>query len=307
MIAAGVYYATYGHWTQSLINAGYEVSWHVQPDIRNPKLTDLKASGVLLKNFPLISFGIGPVDLIVGSPPCIGLSLANKFKRSLIHWANKNFLTCFEEIVKLNSTYFLVEFVPPILTLGKPLLLKVLNLLEISSYNIVMKVFNTEEYGSLAKRKRVYFLGSKLKIESDILNLLPKLPQVGCQTALEPLKKYWDNYLPDDFELMSRYSKDGRLRKGAWSWLIKRRKLDPKDAAYTITGTTIRDVLHYDKDRCLSLSEIASLMGFPLDYVFRVTGKESISKVCQMIGSGVDIRFTTYLLNYLKKVLFDSR
>jgi len=300
MIKAGVYYATYGHWTLSLLNAGYNVKWQVQPDITNPSNYDRYASLLLQVNFPKIDYGVkGEVDIICGSPPCIGFSNANP-KSGPDHWANKNFIECFKRISELDPDYFLVEMVQPIFTKGEATLSKALDYVE--EYTITYKIFEVSEYGFPCIRKRVYFFGDKYNGNRVPLDLLPKRGPVGCSEVLEPLREKWDNYKPDNIKLMSRYRKDGKLRAGPFSILQKsNRKLKPDKPTFTITGAACSGIIHYsEKDRFLALEEVATLMGFPPGYKFNLKRK-SIAQVCQIIASGIDIRFTTYLLKFLKE------
>lgn len=296
MVKAGVYYATYGHWTLSLLNAGYEVAWHVQPDIKDPRWKDKTAELILQANFPKISTSIGEnVDIICGSPPCIGFSQGNP-KSSPTHWANKNFVNCFNKIAELEPKYFLIEMVPPIFTKGKEVLKEALT--KVKAYNIHYKIFEVKDYGSPAKRSRVYFYGIKNKHDFNPLDRLPFKKPLPLKKILDPLKEKFDNYKPDNYLLQSIYRKDGTLIKGPFSVIEKgNRVLDPNGHMFTITSRAYRDTIHYSTKRLLAIPEVSALMGFPPTYRFMT---RNISKMCNIIASGVDIRFTSYLLKYLK-------
>jgi site-specific DNA-cytosine methylase len=302
----GVYYATYGHWTQALKQAGYTPVWHTQPNIADPNRCDSLATILLDLNFPDISLDVtAPVDFICGSPPCIGLSGANP-KASPDHWANKNFVHFFATVEGLQPKAFLVEIVPQIFTRGKKLLDEALA--KIPDYFVSHNIFQVAEYGSPAKRNRAYFLGVNMYKHGpsiEVGHLLNKSPYLSCSKVLEPVRAKWDAYAPDRRLLFPRRKPTGEKYNGPYSCLIKcNRKLKADEPAFTITGTTYENVTHYGKDRFLSVEEQALLMGFPPSFKFcppnRKFGAASYSKV---IASGIDIRFTSKLLKVLLSVL----
>jgi len=69
---------------------------------------------------------------------------------------------------------------------------------------------------------------------------------------------------------------------------------------FTITSTSVRDCIHYSKDRLLTIPELKILMGFPISYYIPPTNAGTASKI---IASGVDVRFASYLLEHIKMVL----
>jgi len=297
---AGVFYATYGHWTLSLLQAGYEVAWQVQPDIKHSSGWDKLATVLLQTNFPGIDYGIkGEADIIVGSPPCIGFSQGNP-DAGPNHWANKNFVKCFEKIAILRPKYFLVEMVPRIFKIGVEFLDDALD--AVNEYHINSKIFEIADYGTPARRNRVYFFGSL----EDVGNPLEKLPtkeRVGCSTVLDNYKQFND-FKPDSRLMLSIYKADGHtLRKGPFGAALQKSRILKRDEpAFTITGMAHTNMIHYAKHRFLAIPEIADLMGFPEDFKYI---KKSIGIVTRIIASGVDVRFTTYLLKFLRENYFE--
>lgn len=302
MIKAGVYYATYGHWTLSLLNAGYKVVWHFQPNIKEPRYRDSLASLILTTNFPRISQEVSKVNFICGSPPCIGFSRGNP-KAGPKHWANKNFINCFKEIARIKPKWFLIEMVPRIYKVGKKYL--ALAMEQVSNYYIDDYIFEIDNYGCPARRKRVYFFGSLEKVKFS-LGDLPTKPKIGCQEILEKYREKYDNFKADARILLSIYKVDGKtLRKGPFSCALqKSRILKPNKPVFTITGMAYANMIHYSKRRFLAIPEIADLMGFPPNYKYV---KHHMQTIVRIIASGVDIRFTSYLLKYIKENIINER
>lgn len=325
MKRVGINYATYGHWTLSVIKAGVKPIVHYQPetskqtnfqtmtkcfnfkdDIHCPD-SAAKSKAILLENFPKIDYdgtfeSFKNMDLICGSPPCIGFSIANQ-NRSVDHFANKHYIYMYRFISQTKPQEFLVEITPGILKLGNKIFKKALSYIK-NDYDYRYDIFQTADYGSPEFRSRVYVFGSRSgKHRLDIIDKFMELkrPWVGCSTVLSLLKQKWDRYTPDNRVLMSRYLVDGMtLRQGPYRHA--NRKLIASRPSWTITGGSYCTMLHYGHDRFLSLDEIKTLIGFSPNYnIDPLHQYPSISIQCQVIASGIDIPFTKQLLSRILK------
>jgi site-specific DNA-cytosine methylase len=299
---AGIYYACYGSWAYALQRAGFEVAWQFSPDIKDPKKPDAYASEVLRRNLPDIPQAAnGDVDIICGSPPCIGMTNANP-KANADHWANSNFAGFFRKVGELKPKYFLVEIVPQIFTRGAEVLKEAKSY--ISDYFVVWKLFRIEDYGSPSRRKRVYFFGRRLNpFDANILDCLPTKPKVSVFDAIEPMREKFDNFAPDRQILYPIYRCDGKLLCGSFNSL-SRRRLNPDKPAFAITSYAYRDMQHYSQSvkpfRLLAMPEVSTLMGLPENYIFDIGASKNPQVHCRTIASGVQVDFTAYLLKYLK-------
>jgi DNA (cytosine-5)-methyltransferase 1 len=311
-MTAGVYYATYGHWTISLLQAGYDVQWHVQPNIKNFNLKDAFANNILLNNFPEIPIpsakefdrmgGLDDgVDIICGSPPCIGFSRGNPTSGA-DHPANKNFINMFEFIAYYQPKYYLVEMVPRILTIAKELVERALG--KVGMYNNDYMVMEASSYGAAQVRKRVYFFGflKSLNMMVSPPSTLFKRKALAIQEVLpKELIDKFDKYEPDGVLLRSNYTRDGKLQIGPYSIVGTperrlSRTIKPDGQMFTITYASVSNCLHYSKERFLSVPEVKLLMGLPEDYWLPDYNAQTQSKC---IASGVDIRFASYLLRHI--------
>lgn len=319
-MTAGVYYATYGHWTLSLLQAGFDVRWHVQPNIENYELVDQFASGILVNNFPTIKIPKvhdfencmdDRVDLICGSPPCIGFSMGNPTSGAN-HPANKNFINMFEFIAYYRPKYYLVEMVPRILKpgFGQEIMLKAMEKVDMYKTRVVSE-FKIENYGSPARRDRCYFFGSLEESPDFLWEFMRDFSGrvVGKSVDVLAKEEYarFRGVMEQEGEIVSRYDRGGKLRTGPFRSSLKdSRVLKPNEPAFTITGMAYCNMKHWDGDgklnRFLACSEIADLMGFPIDYDYMVGNlhRKNLADIkCKIIASGVDIRFTSKLLKYI--------
>lgn len=322
----GIYYACFGHWTLAAQRARLKVLWHYQPNIYKPTEDDKTATMILSANFPKIhtrepskgsSRYMELVDIVLGSPPCIGLSSANP-TAGLKHPANKNILEFWSTIMQLKPKAFVMEMVPQILTIGKPILV-VAQKIVTSEYNVAIGDYEASLHGSPSRRHRIYFIGVQRKLEGHrmiamIADSLPRHDVVGVKKVTADLSDKYDKVRPDNCQLMSRYDSKGKLRSGPYSIIRKRGNalvLSPTQPSFTITGSSYCTSLHWTKNkyepkeyRFLGRLEIQRLMGFPDDYEFNPSKRKlQAPTYSKLIASGVQVDFTTNLLKHVVKEL----
>jgi len=321
-LKAAVFYATYGHWTQSLLNARIPLTYHYQPrldiDPSNEQvgwISDPLAKQILFMNFPNVEFrppsaNDEAYDLIVGSPPCVGFSRANPKARP-DHPLNKHTFNFFKWVVLNGPKHFLMEMVPGILKSGDPILgpgifSQCLSLIR-NYYQWDYAVMNAADYGAAQTRERLYIWGRR-RGQEHLESPLATLEKRGCSSIQEVLNpdliRYWDGRKPDGKQLLNLIGKNGKRIAGAWGSLTEKkignRTLKPDGLMFTITSTSVRDCLHYSTQRLLSIPELKVLMGFPVGYFIPPVNAGLASKI---VASGVDIRFASYLLEHIKMVL----
>lgn len=324
---AAVFYATYGHWTQSLINSGFQVAYHYQPRLdidpdeeRMGWVPDPLAKKILNMNF-MVDFrppsaNDEAYDLMVGSPPCVGYSRANP-KASRDHPLNKHTFNFFKWVALNGPKYFLMEMVPGLLLRytkadkegkSEPSIFQQCLPLISEDYCWDTAILNAADYGAAQTRQRLYVWGSRRDLgytESPLCSI-PRKSYTPIGTVIdEDFSKIFDDYKPDGHLLMSLYRKDGKKIAGAWGSLtpkkIANRTLKKDGLMFTITGTSVRDCLHYNGKRLLSIPELKVLMGFPVRYNLPLRMNAGLAS--KVIASGVDVRFASYLLNHIKMVL----
>lgn len=311
-----VFYATYGHWTQSLLDAGYDVLGHYQPDVMidpdSHMQQDRLSNIVLLMNFPNIPIKKDfpeEIDLMVGSPPCIGFSRASPISR-LDHPCNEHTLNFAKQVIKIQPKYFLMEMVPEILTKGRLLFDEYIKIVD-KDYNVDCAVMEASKFGSAQRRNRLYIWGKRwdqdITIDSPLCNLDERMPKSIGEAIPEELSKYYDHYKPDTRMLMPVERVDGGFRKGPFSLLSTpekraRRTLTRHNVSFTLVKFSTHNML-YDRrklKRFFAIPELSRIMGFPVEYRWP---NKNVQEVSRMIASGVDIRFATYLLSHIRNMI----
>jgi site-specific DNA-cytosine methylase len=276
-----------------------------------------KLSNLALQmNFPKIQT-LGPqcieqyfndIDLMVGSPPCVGFSKASPVSR-LDHPWNKHTLNFAKWVDKLQPKYFLMEMVPQLLTKGKELWLKYIQIIN-NEYQYTYKIMDAADYGAAQRRKRLIVWGCRR--DQEWINPLETLPKIPAKTIgeviPESISSYYDTYKSDTKMLMSLYRiADGKMRKGPFSLLATpegkaKRTLTGKDISFTLVKfSTHNQIYKREKgERFFAIPELKLIMGFPIDYMFP---PKNVQEVSRCIASGIDIRFATHLLKHIKDVL----
>lgn len=128
-------------------------------------------------------------DLIVGGPPCQGLSTANSKAcvsdpRNAMLW---EFLRLVEE---LRPKHFVIENVPQLLTAGRGGLFSALRDRAVGAgYSVVANVLDAADYGVPQRRRRAFVIGSDSeRISRAITFPAPTTWAIG----MEPGGKAWD-------------------------------------------------------------------------------------------------------------------
>ncbi|WNF37188.1 DNA cytosine methyltransferase [Bacillaceae bacterium IKA-2] len=100
------------------------------------------------------------IDLVIGGPPCQGMSLAGPRK---LHDARNQLYLSFIKVVKeLEPKAFVIENVPGLVSLFKGAIKdSILKEFEDLGYNVSYQVLNAADYGVPQRRRRVFFVGLK--------------------------------------------------------------------------------------------------------------------------------------------------
>lgn len=306
----GIQYACYGTWTLACQQAGLKVEWHRQPGSK-------EANKVLAINFPNVFPGwyyeiahpenayLKDVDIIVGSPPCIGFSSANP-AACLEHPSNQEFINMFDFISKSDAKYFVVEIVPNVkkaeyTTIWNAALSKVTG-----KFRWVAPVFTTSHFHSVQKRTRVYIVGSRDTSVSlgNIFDGLSVGDSITPESVISKFEDEFNNYELDDKIMTKLIRVDGTPRVGMFRLLEKHVNISRTEPVPTITRSAVQ-LYHYNDKRTLAVPEVAALMGLPDGYNI-TAGNENmgILQRSARIASGVDVPFTTHLLKYLVNEVF---
>ena len=186
-------------------------------------------------------------------------------------------------------------------------------------YRLTVNKFRFEQYGIPQRRHRIVIVGlNEKKYDYDYKVPKKKNIKITCKTAIEeppipddaynheltnhpphieerlshilPGQNVWNAELPDKLKL--------NVKKAKLSQIYRR--LDPKEPAYTVTGSGGggTHIYHYDMEQCRALTnrERARLQTFPDTYEF-AGGKEQVRKQIGMAVpvDGAEIIFTSIL------------
>jgi DNA (cytosine-5)-methyltransferase 1 len=211
---------------------------------------------------------IGELDLLDGSPPCQGFSVAGK--RNINDKRNRLFLEFFRLIKELQPKVFVMENVPG-LSYGemKGVFNEIMEFFGELPYKTSCKMLNAKYYGVPQVRKRLIWIGTRNDLKKEPIFPKPNLKIITVENALknliviekrkEPGKAIKSRVLNRciEGEGGEKYNK-GKL----YSWRrILRRKPCP-------TITKIARLLHWRENGYLTIQEIKRLSTFPDDFNF---------------------------------------
>lgn len=238
-------------------------------------------------------------DVILSTSCCQCFSNANRHMNNMlgIQGEQKRGLVddCIRIIKEKHPKVFVIENVPTLLTAGQGRYLEKI-LTELSKYTITYKIVSDYEHGGYSTRKRAIIIGSIIGgIDLPDAELYPLRT---VREALEKVDDTWYNY--DDVTtpgehtklVMSYVPQGGNWRDvpesvhkfGPHTHSNTYRRLSMDGLSPTIANWRKCQLLHPIKNRILSVSEAAAIMG--LDKHFKVLGRTLHSRQ-QQIANGV--------------------
>jgi len=276
----------------ALKQLGIDTKWHFMD---SAKFHGIDFHEVFSLNFPkiLITDSIIPIssklDLIVGSPPCVGISAANK-KSCIDHPQNQRLIQFAVTVNTLRPKGFIMEMTPSFpKPRFEPLFKKYIQILTIG-YKVKWEIINFVDYGTPQIRKRFVILGIKKDNPNEIVFPLPWLKRTPISTAFKGLPEL----TAKEAVRQKMCWKFNPKWKGSWSTYVNR----PEHFQLTWGGVapcvTALDTVYFKHPdfnkpgykRVITYREAARLMEFPDR--FRFIG--GFSKKIRQISWGVPCR-----------------
>lgn len=124
------------------------------------------------------------IDLIVGGPPCQGMSLSGP--RRIDDPRNKLYLSYIRLVEEIQPRAFVIENVPGLVSLfGGQIKDSIIEKFTAMGYSVKYQLLCAADYGVPQSRKRVVFVGTKDGVEFQYPE--KSLEQVSCEMALSDL------------------------------------------------------------------------------------------------------------------------
>jgi len=240
------------------------------------------------------------LDILDGSPPCQGFSIAGKRKLD----DSRNYL--FKEYIRilrgLKPKVFVMENVSGLVK-GKMKLIfaEILKEMKISGYKVKCKLMNAMYYGVPQSRQRTIFIG----IRED-LGIEPSHPKP--QTIPRSFESYDDgNRLSgDDLKRWYLIPPGGNwqnlpkaLINGKAKYSNFHRKLHPNKPSYTLGREehfSSGRFYHWEQPRKISDFEVKRIGSFPDNYIFPVDGKQ----LHALVGNSVPPVFMKAITEHIR-------
>ncbi len=218
----------------------------------------------------------GELDILDGSPPCQGFSLAGK--RQVQDPRNR----LFEEYVRFLKAFqpkaFVMENVPGLVS-GKmrPIFQEMVQVLQDAGYRVQARVLNAAYYGVPQARKWVIVVGLRNDLGITPLHPYPQTHPIGFSEAVKDLSNPGLTQAPvgralaiakalkpgeSGADLHARYQQKGNdfsLQRLSWH------KPSPTVCKTIRAGQC--GLLHPEEDRFLSIGELKRVCSFPDDFV----------------------------------------
>lgn len=103
-------------------------------------------------------------DVIMGGPPCQGFSRSNMYTRDLVNPLNRLYKDFLRVVSQLYPTVVVIENVADLVKFAQGKIDKqIITGLQELGYEVQREILNAVDYGVPQKRKRVFFIGSRLR------------------------------------------------------------------------------------------------------------------------------------------------
>jgi len=278
--------------------------------------------------------GAAAIDVIVGGPPCQGMSLSGP--RKFDDPRNKLYLSFIRLVNEIQPKAFIIENVPGLTGLfGSEIKNSIIKTFRDIGYQIECEILCSADYGVPQTRRRVVFVGYKTgKFKYPDINK----KQISCAEALSDLpplvETTGEQEMPYHTEPRSEYQKLMRKRSksvknhiaakhsenvqktislippgGNYKSLPKGYKSTrnfhvawtrfPDDKPAPTIDTGHRHHFHYKYDRVPTVRECARIQSFPDDFVF--TGNKT--EQFRQVGNAVPPLMAERIAEQVKKLL----
>lgn len=275
-----------------------------------------------------------PIDLIIGGPPCQGMSISGP--RKFEDPRNKLYLSFIRLVAEISPRAFVIENVPGLVGLFKGQIKdSILKKFTKMGYKVSYRILTASDYGVPQSRKRVFFVGLK---DKEFIFPEIKLEQITCEMALSdlpPLEKELGKNIMDypirpqnEYQNMMRKNSKKVLNHVAANHTERIKKIislvpdggNYKDLPDEYQGirnfnvawtrfasdkpaptidTGHRHHFHYKYNRVPTVRECARLQSFPDDFEFFGNKTQQFRQV----GNAVPPILAEWLANEIKKYL----
>jgi len=303
----GIFGCLAGHWVVSAKNVGLDVVWAFEngSDARLSKMASF-----MRFNHREIPFSDNfkwfmekqrkQADIIMGSPPCIGISTGNPNSKT-DHAANQGMLMFADAVMHDKPSAFIMEMVAMFKKSTKfyPLYKQYMEKYQ-DEYNIISPILDLENYGSPTERERVFFIGFHKDL--DYKPTIPK-PLNTTVTARETFAKAGlDNPTEEEAVRAKRTQKWNPNWKGPYSSLTRDPNFftlpeDGPGRTFTAVGGSLTK--HPDNHRCITKEEAKVLMGLPKDYRINA-GFSTVIRACAW---GVPVQSLDVIIKHVSSEL----
>lgn len=160
-------FAGVGGLSQGFIKAGFDVALAIERNVEiaqafklNHPSVPIIADDILNVDFSSIYQQIGPVEGVIGGPPCQGFSQKGQ-RKSVLDERNFLFRSFISFVETFRPRFFVMENVPNITTTEKGFFRQeIITAFKKIGYQVTYNVLNAADFGVPQLRRRAFFLGT---------------------------------------------------------------------------------------------------------------------------------------------------
>ena len=301
-LTAGIYFTMAGSWAVALKKLGIDVKWHYCVKEFH-EIFSLNFPEIPMTN-ELSDINV-KTDLIVGSPPCVGMSVANPIRGGIDHPANQETINFAAVVETMRPKGFVMEMVWPFLKPKFAPLFEQYSRILKRNYRFKAEIFNFVDYGAPQLRKRVIVMGLRKDNKNEIEFPKPHSKRATIERAFKGLPRLTEDEAVEQ-KLTHKFNPKW---KGTWSYYIRKPEyfqlrwdgishaVTALDQKYFKHPGFVEDDLKYR--RLITYREAARLMEYPDSFKF--TG--GLGKKAKQISWGVPCKGIQYFIKKVMKLI----
>lgn len=282
-----------GHWCVAAKMAGFKNIWAYEDNTRVLKTLhkNFLKMPIYLSSQSLFEADLPIPDVIGGSPPCAGMSLANPYAK-LEDPRNRETIIFSNAIQKFRPKAFIMEMVPTFKTSPRYAPLFEEYIKNLKEYKTIVRIIDFCMFGTPQRRRRFMITGGlekimKFPVPTKFCTLREAWVGLPKYTKEEAYAKGLILGVGTGTKHKKKLKKPPRIVKLDWDWISP-----------TITGGAGRELEHPSDHRPITINEAKRIMELPDN--FKLHGSQS--GLFRQVAEGVPVKALSMFL----KIIYDT-
>ena len=257
----------------------------------------------------------GDLDVLDGSPPCQGFSIAGK--RKVMDSRNDLVNEYIRLVSEIDPKVFIMENVSGMVKgKMKGLFIEYVKKMKELNYNVKVKLLNAKYYNVPQSRQRLIFIGIRKDLNKEVVfpipnrNIIPLreiIPNIIACKSMD-INPWIGGNRPSCMinasspAIIKTKTLTGDNPKNNKAYRSAKQRNEWHKIAPTISKRNNRHGLHPSEDRYFSIEELKRIQTFPDDFIFKINPNKTV----ELIGNSVPPLFMKAISETIRKEILEK-